>query len=427
MKKILKISIMSIVLSTIISVPVFAKSGKVVNTDKVRFREKASATTDSKVLDELAEGTIVEVLNKTTGWYKVEYNGTIGYINASYLEEVEENEQDRNIGNNQPETQEPDNTNGTEDTTGEDANINKEVAYKIIEKTNVKLMPVINSSNIFSLDSNTICNVVTTAGNWAYIEAGSVKGWVLKRKLSQAQSQNTSNENSEIRESTTVYASSKSGYVNLESINVRREPTTASELVAKLTLNTEVTIIGEDGDWYYVELNGENLYILKELLSDSKVNTTSRSSEYTRTESVSTITETTTQESTVENDKVTGADIVAYAKQFLGYPYVYGTDGPNTFDCSGFTSYVYKHFGYNISRSSTTQQYDGVNVEKQDLQLGDIIIFLNTSKTAVGHVGIYIGDNQFIHASNSTTGVIISDLSNTSYTQRYVTARRIIN
>ena len=142
--------------------------------------------------------------------------------------------------------------------------------------------------------------------------------------------------------------------------------------------------------------------------------------------------ESTNANSTTENSVpvsstgVTGQDVVEYAKQYLGYPYVYATAGPNTFDCSGFTSYVYKHFGYNISRSSSAQVNDGVNVEKQNLQLGDIIIFNAKGKKTIGHVGIYIGNNQFIHASSSTTGVIISDLSSANYPERYVTARRIL-
>lgn len=422
MKKILKTSIISIVLSTMISIPVFAKSGKVVNTDEVRFREKASATEDSKVLDELAEGTIVEILDKTKGWYKVEYEGTVGYINANYLEEVEQTEQDTSniIQDSSEDLENNENTQNIES-----IDTNAQIVYKTTEKVDVKLMPLINSTNIFSLDKNKICNIVTTAGNWVYIENGSIKGWILKQKI--GESKTTSSGTTEVRETTTLYTSSKKGYVNLDSINVRREPTTASELVAKLTLNTEVTILGEDGNWYYVELNGENLYILKDLLSDSKITTTSRSSEYTRTETANLIQETTTTEQPVPTTGVTGADVAAYAKQFLGYPYVYATAGPDSFDCSGFTSYVYKHFGYNISRSSSAQQYEGVNVSKENLQPGDIIIFLNTAKTAVGHVGIYIGNNQFIHASSSTTGVIISDLDSANYPQRYVTARRILN
>lgn len=117
----------------------------------------------------------------------------------------------------------------------------------------------------------------------------------------------------------------------------------------------------------------------------------------------------------------TGEDIVEYAKTFLGYDYVYGGTSPDTgFDCSGFTQYVYAHFGYSISRTSSQQQSDGTEVSsKDDLQAGDILCF-------TGHVGIYIGDGNFIHACNPSKGVIISSLDEEYYTKTYITARRIL-
>ena len=127
-------------------------------------------------------------------------------------------------------------------------------------------------------------------------------------------------------------------------------------------------------------------------------------------------TKTTTSSS---SSKVTGADIVAYAKKFLGCKYVYGATGPTTFDCSGFTQYVYKHFGYTLSRTSTDQRKNGKKVKKSDLQPGDIVCFS-------GHVGIYIGGNQFIHAANSKKGIIITSLSDSYYVKNYITARRIL-
>ena len=189
---------------------------------------------------------------------------------------------------------------------------------------------------------------------------------------------------------------------------------------------------GEDGNWYVVDLDGKKAYISKSLLSKEKVTTvTSRSSnslqESKKTTNVSSVPS--EQASSTQNSSSSsssGAAVVEYAKKFLGYRYVYGTNGPNTFDCSGFVQYVYKHFGYSLSRSSGTQANDGVAVSKSNLQPGDVLIFRDTSNTRIGHVGLYIGDGQFIHASNSKTGVIISSLSSASYQRRYVCARRII-
>ena len=100
---------------------------------------------------------------------------------------------------------------------------------------------------------------------------------------------------------------------------------------------------------------------------------------------------------------------------------------PSGFDCSGFVGYVYKQNGYSLKRVASDIYYNnGVSVSKSELQAGDLVFFSNSSES-VGHVGIYIGGNQMIHASTSRTGVIISDLGSSYYIQHYVGAKRIIN
>ena len=101
---------------------------------------------------------------------------------------------------------------------------------------------------------------------------------------------------------------------------------------------------------------------------------------------------------------VNGNDIVNYAKNFLGVPYVFGGTSPSGFDCSGFVQYVYKHFGINISRTTKTQINDGVEVGKNELQPGDLV-FTNDS-----HVTLYIGNKQLIHAPQPGEKVKISNM-----------------
>ena len=117
--------------------------------------------------------------------------------------------------------------------------------------------------------------------------------------------------------------------------------------------------------------------------------------------------------------------IVATAKSFLGSRYVYGGSSPSGFDCSGFTSYVYKQHGISVSRSSIGQSTDGTKVSKENLQPGDLLIFSNTYKSGVSHTGLYLGNGKFIHASTSTTGVIISDLNSGYYTGKFSYGRRV--
>ena len=116
---------------------------------------------------------------------------------------------------------------------------------------------------------------------------------------------------------------------------------------------------------------------------------------------------------------VTGEDIVAYAKTLLGKKYVRGEVGPNSFDCSGFTVYVYRHFGIRIQRME--QHTIGKGVAKEDMIPGDIVCFRDP-----GHVGIYVGDGNMIHASSTEGKVVIKSIYTTNYIRRYRASRRII-
>lgn len=115
------------------------------------------------------------------------------------------------------------------------------------------------------------------------------------------------------------------------------------------------------------------------------------------------------QETSVSEDNTvvsgTGADIADYAVQFVGNPYVYGgTSLTNGADCSGFVQSVYKHFGYSLSRTSQSQAGDGTAVSTDSLQPGDLLFY-----HGFGHVAIYIGGGQVVHASTAATGIKISN------------------
>jgi len=104
--------------------------------------------------------------------------------------------------------------------------------------------------------------------------------------------------------------------------------------------------------------------------------------------------------------------IVAYAESFLGTPYEWGANGPNTFDCSGFTKYVYAHFGISIGRTTYDQITEGQYVSRGNLQPGDLVFFGSGSPH---HVGMYIGNNSYIHAPKTGDVVKISQLTRTDY------------
>ena len=124
-----------------------------------------------------------------------------------------------------------------------------------------------------------------------------------------------------------------------------------------------------------------------------------------------------------ESANTIGAKLVTEAKKHLGKKYVWGATGPNTFDCSGLTQYCHKKLGISIPRTSLAQSNSGKSVSKSNLQMGDLI-FWKTTSAKVGHVGMYVGNGQFIHAPNSRSVVKIDSLSNSYYSSRYVNARR---
>lgn len=120
-----------------------------------------------------------------------------------------------------------------------------------------------------------------------------------------------------------------------------------------------------------------------------------------------------------------GTEVANYAYKFLGKPYVYGAAGPNAFDCSGLTQYVYNKFGIGLSRTTYTQVGEGIKVKRSDLKAGDLVFF--NTEGSISHVGIYIGDGEFIHAPRTGKPVMVSSLSDGYYSERYATARRILN
>lgn len=121
-----------------------------------------------------------------------------------------------------------------------------------------------------------------------------------------------------------------------------------------------------------------------------------------------------------------GEQIAATAMQWLGAPYVWGGTTPAGFDCSGFVYYVVNQVtGGGFPRNIEAQVVSGVYVDPTNLQVGDLVFFQNTYMWGLSHVGIFIGNGQFIHASTETTGVIVSDLWDAYWSPRFYTARRL--
>lgn len=196
-------------------------------------------------------------------------------------------------------------------------------------------------------------------------------------------------------------------------LNVRSGPGTTYSKVTSLNDNAVVTIVGINNGWYKIKTAGGAVgYVSSEYMVTCKDSSGSRGDGTTAV--------------AVTTNSSLGSQIVSYAKQFLGVPYVYGGNGPSCFDCSGFTSYVYRHFGYTLNRTASTQLSNGVAVSKSQLQPGDLVFFRYNTSYPASHVGIYIGNGQFIHASTNKYMVQIDQLTTGHYASVYIAARRIL-
>lgn len=130
-----------------------------------------------------------------------------------------------------------------------------------------------------------------------------------------------------------------------------------------------------------------------------------------------------------EPEPYLGELVADYALDYVGCRYVSGGRGPNKFDCSGLVYYVYKNFGYELKPGAKTQWSAlGSTVKKADLMPGDLVFFSNNGRSSgIFHIGIYIGDGEFVHAANSRKGVIVSDMDEAWYARRYLGAKRAID
>jgi cell wall-associated NlpC family hydrolase len=123
----------------------------------------------------------------------------------------------------------------------------------------------------------------------------------------------------------------------------------------------------------------------------------------------------------------TGDIIADFALQFLGYPYVWAGNTPAGFDCSGFTQYVTASTtGLDIGHDTAGQTAYGAFVDWGAWQPGDLVYFANTYGAGISHAGVYIGDGQFVHAENPSTGVTVSSLYSDYYASHYYGAYRIV-
>ena len=198
-------------------------------------------------------------------------------------------------------------------------------------------------------------------------------------------------------------------YAQSSGVKVYSKASTSSTVLTTLSLNTKVTGVAINADKSWIRLKND-----------------SGSYGYVQASSVATTPD------SGSTDSATVNKVIALAKAQSGKPYVYGTTGPNSFDCSGFTYYVFKNAaGITLKRTSESQGYDSSYTKISaisNLKVGDLVFFNTNSDDAdlCDHVGIYLGSGSFIHASSAGGKVITSSLNSGYYNRTYSWGRRVL-
>ena len=359
-------------------------------TGRVNFRTGPGKSYSS--MGKIEKGKKVTYLGSSGNWIKIKYNSKTGYIYKDYISKA---------------------------TTSTSSSTSTSVRYvKSSDGLNVRKGPSVSYSKITNLPNGTKVTVKSTSNGWSKITSGSITGYVnssylTSKKPSTETSSNTSNDkNNQTNEtSTTKYISASSG------LNVRKGPSTSYSVISTLAKGTKVTVKSTSNGWSKITSGSITGYVNSSYLTSKKPSTTTSSN----SSSSSTNSSTSTSNS--------ASKVISYAKKLLGKPYVWGAQGPNGFDCSGFTYYVFKNSaGITLPRTSSAQSKYGKAVSKSNLKAGDLIFFdtVGPNNGAVTHVGLYIGNGQFIHAASGQGKVVINNLNSSYYVKAYVNARRVL-
>ena len=252
------------------------------------------------------------------------------------------------------------------------------------ETLNVRETPSADSSMVGKMPKNAAGEILETLDGWYKIQSGDVTGYVSADYLITGEEAAARAE--EVKQTIAT--------VKTPTLNVREEPNTECSILALMPQGEELNVLEDLSGWVKVDLDNTNGFISKDYVDIS-----------VQLPKAMTMTEV-RYGNGVSDVRV---DLISYATQFVGNPYVWGgTSLTNGTDCSGFTQSVLANFGISISRTAASQSGGGTAVDMSNLQPGDLLFYDNGS--GIGHVSMYIGNGQVVHASNEQTGIIVSNV-----------------
>jgi cell wall-associated NlpC family hydrolase len=342
----------------------FAETSGTVTGSVVNVR--AAASTSSDVVTTAEKGETVTIISQTGDWYQITKGNFVGYIHKDYLKASEPVEK-----------------------------------IYVVTGAEVRVRAAASTSSdiVANFTKGTTVTVTGESGDWLQIKKDNITGYMHKDYLAPATATTPV-----VEEKPTAPVDLGTGIVTASTLNLRKTPN--GDVISKLSKGTVLKVFSIESNWYKCEYNGTVGYCSSEYIQLNRDSGTSRGS----------------------SDSNFVANIISFAKKFLGVKYKYGGASPSGFDCSGFTYYVFKNNGVTLPRGATAQSQSskGFKISRNQLQPGDLVFFKSPAyKSAIGHVGIYLGNGNFIHSSSPGDVVKIDTLTSGYYDNHYVTARRI--
>ena len=432
-----------------------------INASKVNLR--SGPGTSHGIVAVGTRGKTAYVVGIDDGWYRIIYGSNVCYIRSDYLDLTEIPYENRNSGKSpifyrdgvstgvevsasalngsgtasgsassgstaSSNTSAPSSSSTSATATGQIHGI----AFTTGSGLRLRSAASTSSSTLASASKGEVVVVLEKSGDWYKVIYNLKEGYMHGDYL---------------KVLTTGNAELGYGSVTGNSVNLRKGASTSAGKVATSNKGDKAYIVGVENGWYRVIFAGNVCYIRSDFLAltqvpyENKASSTApifyRGGASTGVEvsasalgnSGSNASKPSGSGSTASKPSsgpVTGSQIVETAKKYLGVPYVYGGTSPSGFDCSGFVYYVLKCHGITVSRTSASMYNCGTPIDKSQLQPGDLVFFQGTSAAGISHVGIYVGNGQFIHSPHRGKVVSFADLHSDYYTSHYYGSIRIL-
>ena len=373
--------------------------------------------TDYSRVTRVSEGKRVAILDKDGDWYRVSFDGTTGYILSDYVAAD---------GGGTPA--------GSAQTPAKPEPVDKSVGNATVSGgsvINVRSGPGTEYSRVARVNEGKRVTLLAKAGDWLKASFDGTTGYILGDYVTPdggvlaalpaaeaapapapaepaepavgpdapAAPAMAPPPAAEASSADSGAGEAHSAYITGGTINVRSGPGTEFERIALVSTGKQLDVLGEENGWFKVSFGSTTGYVLGDYVTDEEPPASS-----------------------------VGAQIAAEAPQYLGVPYVYGGASPSGFDCSGFTSWLYKQHGYSLPRSASAQYGNyGRKVSRSELQPGDLVFFSSPgSGGRINHVALYVGGGDIIHARYSVGKVYRNSLYENYYSTYYVGALRVV-